>query len=75
MKATIEIQLQPFSTPNFVRLVDEPSTRGEGILAATTYPLSALDPQTLYQLCSDFRTEVFMKAGKQMPARCKDANE
>ncbi len=63
MKAKIELELQPFSIPNFVRPVENPDTTRD----ALAIPLSALDSNTLDRLCDEFRTAVFQKAGKPMP--------
>lgn len=64
MKATLEVELQPFQTPDFARAVMKPGKREYGIQEAPCYPLSDLDTLTLDKLCSDFRAEVFRKAGK-----------
>ena len=58
MKATIELDLQPFRTPNFVIAKMNENH---------TVPLSQLDPITLDKMCRQFRDEVFRKAGKQQP--------
>lgn len=63
MKATIELELQPFSTPNFVRLAKNPDINTDG----QAIPIEALDSWTLEKLCDDFRYEVFRKAGKSRP--------
>jgi|KBSMisStandDraft_5_1062788.scaffolds.fasta_scaffold213064_5 hypothetical protein len=70
MKAKIEIELQPFTVPNFVLTVQEPRPKQDGIQETPKYPLSELDPETLDKLCDEFRDAVFAKAGKQQPARC-----
>ena len=67
MKATLQVELQPFKTPNFVLAVAKPGRREEGMQDATSYPLSDLDPETLWKLCRDFTNEVFQKAGKEQP--------
>lgn len=60
MKATLQVELQPFQTPNFVRAVGQ---------ELPCYPLSELDSVTLEKLCDQFRAEVFQKAGKEQPPR------
>lgn len=65
MKTTIEIELKPFSVPNFVIV----ASTGDG--ETRSYPLSAIDAQTLDRMCSDFRHAVFKQAGKEMPPTCK----
>ena len=69
MKATLQVELQPFQTPNFVLAVAKPGNRGEGMQEPPCYPLSDLDPLTLDKLCDQFRDEVFRKAGKEQPPR------
>ena len=59
----IEIQLQPFSTPSFVRQVIPSGIRGEGQIFA----LSAVPATSLSELCDQFRKDVFEKAGKKDP--------
>lgn len=66
MKATFELEIEPFSTPNFVRQKLDRSTRRDG-LEGLTVPLRDLDSATLARLCRDFENEVFRKAGKSPP--------
>ena len=68
MKATLQIELQPFQTPNFVRAVGKPGLKQDGMQELPCYPLSDLDSETLDKLCSDFRDEVFRKAGREQAA-------
>ncbi len=67
MKVTIEVDLQPFLVPNFVRPVEKPGKRDEGFAETVAYPLSDLDSNTLDRLCDQFRNEVFRRAGKEQP--------
>ena len=67
MKVTLEVDLQPFTVPNFVRAVSKPGRREDGPKELPCYPLSSLDSWTLHKLCCNFRDEVFMKAGKEQP--------
>ena len=67
MKATLEVELQPFQVPNFVRPVAKPGKREDGFAETVAYPLSDLDSMTLWRLCKDFTDEVFRKAGKEQP--------
>ena len=67
MKVTLNIELQPFTTPNFVRAALPPGKREDGFKETPCYPLSDLDSLTLHKLCEDFRNEVFRKAGKKQP--------
>lgn len=75
MKANVEIELQAFSTPNFVRQAHNPDESRD----SAAIPLASLDPLTLDRLCREFRREVFSKAGKEEPpteaprcAKCRD---
>jgi hypothetical protein len=70
MKATLQVELQPFKTPNFVLAVQKPGKREDGMQETPSYPLSDLDSLTLDKLCRDFRDEVFRKAGKEQPPTC-----
>lgn len=69
MKTTIEIELQPFTVPNFVLTVQAPRPKQDGIQETPKYALSDLDPNTLERLCNQFRDAVFEKAGKTQPPR------
>ncbi len=60
----IKLKLRPFIVPNFVVTVQAPANRGDGYKEPVTYPLSALDSDTLGQLCDEFRRGVFAQAGK-----------
>ena len=62
----IELELQPFKTPNFVLAQVAPKPR-EGFERAPSFPLSDLEPEALSAMCDEFRAEVFKKAGKQDP--------
>jgi CRISPR/Cas system endoribonuclease Cas6 (RAMP superfamily) len=60
----VEVELQPFTVPNFVLVKPRLGFRQEGITEAPKFALSELDEQTLEQLCAEFRRAVFAKAGK-----------
>lgn len=70
MKVQLEVKIKPFTVPNFVVIENEPSPRQEGFKPSDGVPLSALDSLTLDRLCTDFRNEVFRKAGKEQPPTC-----
>lgn len=64
MKIMIELDINPFTVPNFVTVNTRSVVKGE------SYPAIALkdiDSETLDRLCRDFRNEVFSKAGKTPP--------
>jgi len=67
MKATLQVELQPFQTPNFVRARSKPGLKQDGMQELSCYPLSHLDSLTLDKLCNEFRDDVFRKAGKEQP--------
>lgn len=63
----LEVELQPFTVPNFVLQVIPPRAREAGIDKPVSFHLSELDADTLDRLCWQFRAAVFEKAGKKMP--------
>lgn len=66
--ATYNMKLKPFQVPNFVILELPNRVRQEGFSGDTpTIPLMNLDVATLDEMCNEFRSEVFRKAGKQDP--------
>jgi len=67
MKVTIELDLEPFKTPDYVTIKSQPKPREDGFQGSNSIPLSEIDPTTLYALCQDFTNSVFKKAGKQQP--------
>lgn len=67
MKAVIEIELQPFTVPNFVLPVEKVGKREDGFKESRSFPLSEIDAITLSAMCYEFRREVFRKAGKDQP--------
>jgi hypothetical protein len=67
--ASKNVELQPFTVPNYVRQSMPPVKRQDGWHEAPIHPLGDLDAETLAQLCDDFRRAVFEKAGKADPSR------
>ena len=65
--STVELNLRPFITPNFVIAETLPGNRGEGMKEAPSFPLSAVDAESLSLMCDAFRHEVFKKANAQDP--------
>lgn len=63
----IELDLQPFGVPNYVTVVTEPGLRQDGLTSPPSYPLAALHPESLAEMCDDFRRSVFEKAGRADP--------
>lgn len=65
MKVKIEIDLQPFSVPNFVLTVPK---RGRHEDELPKYALADLDSDTLFDLCAEFVSDIYKKADKRQPA-------
>lgn len=69
MKVKIEVIIKPFIVPNFVIQEVMPGDRQDGFTATEGIPLSMIDADTLWRMCSDFTDAVFKKAGKEQPPR------
>ncbi len=67
MKIQINVEIDPFSVPSYVVAKGAPGKREDGFKTAPAIPLADLSPETLDQLCNDFRREVFNKAMRQDP--------
>lgn len=67
MKTTIEIELIPFSVPNYALLKQKPKDRHAGFVGPIEISLSDIDSYTLLKLCDNFKKEIFAKAGKSHP--------
>ena len=61
------VELQPFSTPNYVLAKPRVGLRQDGWQEAPKWPLSEIDADTLAEMCEAFRVEIFQKAGKADP--------
>jgi len=61
------IELQPFTTPNFVIGKMPPRPGQDGLQDPPKWALSEVDATTLSVMCHAFRAEVFKKAGKKDP--------
>ena len=68
MKANIEIDLKPFTVPNYVSVKQEPGLKQDGLQEAKNYHVSELSVETLSKMCDVFRKDVFRKAGKLIPS-------
>jgi len=68
----IELELEPWQTPNFVRIKMPPRTRQEGISFDDGISIKYVDPEVLAAQCDNFRKEVFKKAGKIDPNKLSD---
>jgi len=72
MHTKIKVELVPFKVPNFVIAMGEPGAERDGLMCSMAVSLSELDSETLNVLCSDFRAEVFKKAGVLFPDTAED---
>ncbi len=64
MKIKLEVELIPFTVPNFVRVKSEPRPRQDGIQNDKCYALHELDNVTLHDLCVEFTEAVMTKAAE-----------
>jgi len=62
MNIKTSIELEPFSTPNFVRQKQPAGLRENGFKELPAIPLEDLSDETLNQLCDEFRKDIFTKA-------------
>lgn len=63
MKPTLNVELVPFSVPNYVSVKMPPRPRQEGVnLDGPKFHLRELTDETLEMLCRQFREDVFAKA-------------
>ncbi len=65
----MQIKLRGFTVPNFVVPEVPPLSREEGFHPSGSIPLGDLDPDTLSDLCDQFRFDVFKRAGKADPSK------
>jgi hypothetical protein len=63
------VKLQPFKTPNFVHAVAILGKRNEDMKESICFALHELSDETLSQLCSDFKAEVFRKAREPLTVK------
>lgn len=64
---TISVAVQPFTVPNFVRLVASAGKREDGFHESPPIALRDLKAEVLEQMCAEFRRAVLEKAGKPLP--------
>ena len=65
--ATIETKLQPFNVPNFALCEPSLARRQDGMRELPKFALHELSPETLAEMCDEFRVAVFAKAMKKDP--------
>ncbi|HQZ81614.1 MAG TPA: hypothetical protein PLR83_00210 [Pyrinomonadaceae bacterium] len=61
----MEVELAPFTTPNFVTVKLPPSDGSSRHLEPSTYALHEISEAILERLCEEFRTNVLEKARKE----------
>lgn len=66
--ASIETKLRPFTVPNFVIPVPAQVKRQDGFQSVPGIPLHELSPETIAEMCDEFRVAVFAKSMKKDPA-------
>lgn len=64
MKIKTELELNPFSVPNYVTVKMPPGNKQDGFREAPKFHLSELSEETLNALCEQFKKDVFEKAEK-----------
>mgnify|MGYP000918097630 CR=1 FL=1 len=71
MITNIQLELRPFTVPNYVVVANKARPRQDGMFFAqsgdNSFALRDLDDATLEHLCSEFREGVFKKAGRELP--------
>ncbi len=67
MKVKIDVKLVPFPIPQSVTVRPVGVLPRETIVDSMEVMLSDLDELTLDEMCNEFRTAVFKKAGKRQP--------
>lgn len=65
----VELKLKPFQVPNYVFSEHPPILRQEGFQESPKFALNELSEESLSELCDQFRTDIFRKAGKADPKR------
>jgi len=63
----IELELIPWTTPNFVRIKTPISLKQDGPQETPAIPLSEIHAEVLGEMCDHFRAEIFKKANKNDP--------
>lgn len=65
--SSVKINLKPFNVPNFVLPIFRTGLRQDGLKEISGFPLSEIEPETLSDMCDEFRKSIFEKAGKKDP--------
>jgi len=63
MKIKLEVELKPFTVPNYVIQVKEPRLIQDGFNSSEGIPLNQLSRETLIKLCEEFKNSVLNKGG------------
>jgi hypothetical protein len=64
------VKLKPFQVPNFA-IYPVATTSASSPDQTISIPLADLSPETLSEMCADFRAAVFAKTGKLDPEQAK----
>lgn len=67
----MQVELQPWITPNCVIAKTSIRPRQEGFKEPPMWSINEVDAETLAEQCDKFRAEIFSKAGKEDPAKGK----
>lgn len=64
MKASVELELAPFSVPDHVSVKGNAQLKQQGFTANRQLHLTELRREVLEKLCEDFKNSILEKAGK-----------
>lgn len=70
MKANVNLVMQPWVVPNFVRC-STASKSDDSNEQNIAVPLKDIDPSDLQRMCDEFAATIFQKAGKSPPPTCE----
>lgn len=62
MKINLEIEVRPFTVPNYVITIPKTGGRNE---ETPKIAIADLDAVTLEKMCNEFRASIFKQAGKK----------
>ena len=65
----MKLEFIPWTLPQFCSQKMPPKPRENGFLECPKWSLKDIDEETLSDMCDDFRSSVFEKAGKKDPKK------
>ena len=68
IKQNFPIVIKPFVVPKIVIVDQTKEQRESGFKPIDQLPLSMLKDETLLELCEQFKVDVFVAAGRKIPA-------